>query len=94
MEILPADLSDILSRVKRGSFDVHLDHRRLDSTVNRLVLGMITSALFVGSATLWSQKVPPMLGDYSLPGATGCLVSLLLGWRLIVAIRRSGNLER
>ncbi len=92
-EVLPVDLADILSRLKSGRFDIHLDHRRLDSTVNRLVMGIVSAALFVGSATLWSAKVPPVLWDYSLPGAFGCGVAVMLGLRLLYAIRRSGDLH-
>jgi ubiquinone biosynthesis protein len=93
LEILPGDLSDILGRIKRGSFDVHLEHRRLETSVNRLVLGIVTAALFVGSATLWSSGVAPTIHGYSVPGALGCIVAVLLGGRLLLAIHRSGNLE-
>jgi len=93
LEILPGDLADILSRIKRGSFDVHLEHRRLETSINRLVLGIITAALFVGSATLWSREVPPMAWGYSIPGALGCAISILLGWRLLRAIGRSGDIH-
>ncbi len=92
-EILPGDAADILQRVKRGKFDVHLDHRRLDSIVNRLVLGVLTAALFMGSANLWSRNVPPMLGPYSVPGAVGCFVAVFLGWRLLRAIMRTEGLR-
>ena len=44
IEILPGDVADILSRLKKGSFDVHLNHRHLDTTVNRLVLGILSAA--------------------------------------------------
>jgi ubiquinone biosynthesis protein len=93
MEILPRDLADILHRVKLGSFQVHLDHRRLDSIVNRLVMGILTAALFMGSASLWSQNVPPIIGGVSLPGVTGYLVSMYLGWLLLRAIKRSGDID-
>ena len=43
-EILPRRLRDILQQVESGKFDVHLDHRGLEPSVNRLVLGMMTSA--------------------------------------------------
>lgn len=92
-EMLPGDLSDILGRIKRGSFDVNLEHRRLETTVNRLVLGIITAALFVGSATLWSNNVPPVFFDgYSAPGAVGCVAAVMLGVRLLRAIKKSGNI--
>lgn len=91
--ILPADLSDILHRLKEGRFDVHLDHRRLDSVVNRLVAGILAAALFVGSSFLYAQRVPPCIGDYSIPGIFGCLAGVALGIRVLRAIRSSGNLR-
>ena len=41
VESLPGDVADIMQRIRRGSFDVHLEHRRLDTIVNRLVLGVL-----------------------------------------------------
>ncbi|MCB1078652.1 MAG: AarF/ABC1/UbiB kinase family protein, partial [Verrucomicrobiae bacterium] len=48
LEILPRDLSDILSRFRKGTFEVHMEHRRLEGTVDRLVLGLLTAAVFLG----------------------------------------------
>jgi ubiquinone biosynthesis protein len=93
VESLPGDVSDIVNRIRRGSFDVHLEHRRLDSIVNRLVLGLLASALFVGSASLLSNNVKPLWRETSVPGAAGCLVAMYLGFKLIYAIRKSGNLQ-
>jgi ubiquinone biosynthesis protein len=93
VESLPGDVSDIVNRIRRGSFDVHLEHRRLDSIVNRLVLGLLASALFVGSASLLSNNVKPLWRETSVPGAAGCLVAVFLGFKLIYAIRKSGNLQ-
>ena len=92
IETLPGDLADVLGQIKRGSFDVHLEHRRLESTVNRLVLGIISAAAFVGSATLWSREVPPVYRGYSLPGVLGCAAAVFLAGRVIIAIKKSGNL--
>jgi ubiquinone biosynthesis protein len=93
-ETLPRHLNNILSQVQRGKFDVHLDHRGLEPTVNRLVMGLLTSALFVGSALLWSRGVPPAIFGISLPGVLGCIGSGLISLRIIWAIWRSGKLER
>ena len=99
---LPQTISSILEQVKRGKFDVHLDHRRLGPSVNRLVLGMMTSALFLGSSLMLSREVPPLLftqgtwmgiKDLSLLGLSGCVASVFLGVRLYLAIRHSGNLD-
>jgi ubiquinone biosynthesis protein len=93
-EVLPRGLADILQQVQTGRFDVHLEHRRLEPSVNRLVLGMLTSSLFLGSALLASHHVEPLVGGVSLLGALGCAVSVLLGLRLLWAIRKSGHLDR
>ncbi len=87
-EILPGKISDVLEQIQTGKFDVHLEHRRLEPSVNKLVMGMITSALFLGSAVLWSNKVPPILYGYSAAGVLGCAISLALGWRLLGKIWR------
>ncbi len=102
-ESLPAAISNILEQIQRGKFDVHLDHRRLGPSVNRLVLGMMTSALFLGSSWLLSNNVPPLLfpggewlgiRDLSLLGLAGLMASLFVGLRLYLAIRKSGNLDQ
>ncbi len=101
-ESLPQTIGSILEQMKRGKFDVHLDHRRLGPSVNRLVLGMMTSALFLGSSLMLSREVPPLLfansswmgiRNLSLLGISGCIASVFLGVRLYLAIRHSGNLD-
>lgn len=92
-ERFPGDAVDILDRIKKGRFDVHLDHRRLDSIVNRLVIGILSAALFIGSASLWSQSVPPLFHGVSIPGALGCMIAVYLGHKLIRAVKRSGDID-
>ena len=103
VEELPLRVSNILEQVQTGRFDVHLVHRRLGPTVNRLVLGLMTSALFLGSALMLSYKVPPVLfpspgswgiEDISMLGLMGCFLSIVMGLRLMWAIRKSGNLDQ
>ena len=103
-EVMPQRVLEILEQVRSGKFDVHLDHRRLGPSVNRLVLGFLTSALFLGSAVMLSQQVPPVLfpdnvyfaglHKVSLLGLGGCIVSILIGLRLLWAIRKSGHLDQ
>lgn len=99
-EVLPRGLVDILQQVRSGKFDVHLDHRGLEPSVNRLVLGMLTSALFLGSALLLSRNFPPVINlppvmpNISVLGLMGCTMSIALGLRLLWAIRKSGRLDR
>jgi ubiquinone biosynthesis protein len=93
-EVLPRKVLDIVDLFHAGKIDVHLDHRGLEPSVNRLVLGMLASALFLGSSLLLSREVPPLLGGVSVFGAAGCIVALGLGLRLLRAINKSGHLDR
>ena len=90
---LPRDLRDLLERFSDGTLTVHLDHRHLDPIVNRLVLGVLSAALFLGSSELWSRQAPPLLGGVSVFGALGYAASLILIWRLLRAVRKSGNID-
>jgi ubiquinone biosynthesis protein len=99
IEVLPRGVVDVLEQVQSGKFDVHLDHRGLEPSVNRLVLGMLASALFLGSSLLLSRNVPPLIHvpplveEISALGLAGCFVSIALGLRLWRAIKKSGRLD-
>ena len=100
LESLPQRSAEILEQIQSGKFHVHLDHRGLEPSVNRLVLGMLASALFVGSALILSRRVKPWLPTFlgleevSILGLGGGIISVLLGLRLIRAIGKSGHLDR
>jgi len=87
-ESLPRDLADILTRFRKGTLEVHMEHRRLESTVDRLVLGLLTSAIFLGSSITWAMEAPPTVQGISVIGGLGFLVSVGMGARLLLAIRR------
>lgn len=102
-EVAPDQLLGVLEQLRQGKLRVALEHQRLGPTVNRLVLGLIASALFLGSSLMLSQQVPPLLfpaATYwgmhriSIFGLAGVLFSLLEMVRLTRAIRRSGALTR
>jgi ubiquinone biosynthesis protein len=76
----PGDLTDLLRRLRNGSLEIQHGHRRLEASVNRLVFALLIAALFLGSAQLWSQAAP---------GILGAVVALLLGIRLLLKFPRS-----
>jgi ubiquinone biosynthesis protein len=100
LDILPQGIADILEQMQGGRFDIHLDHRGLEPSVNRLVLGMLASALFVGASLMLSRQVPPLvdlpplLPKVSAPGALAAVTSIILGLRLWRAISKSGHLDQ
>jgi ubiquinone biosynthesis protein len=90
---LPRQLGNVLRMFQRQELLVQLSHRHLEPSVNRLVFGLMMSALFVGSALMWAAKAPPVWNEVSIFGAAGCLSSAVLGYRLFRAIQHSGRLE-
>lgn len=102
LEKLPSQLSGLVEMVRQGKLDVHLSHRGLSPSINRLVLGLLTSSLLLGSSILLAFEVPPLLfinggpmglKDLSLLGLVGFVVSLLVSFRLLLAINKSGHLD-
>lgn len=102
IEVVPDQLLGLLEQARRGQLSVHMEHHRLGATVNRLVLGLIASALFLGSSLLLAMEVPPVLfseptyfglHQMSVLGVAGTVASVLMMLRLYFAINRSGHLS-
>ena len=102
VERLPGQVSALMEMVQAGKLDVHLSHRGLNPSINRLVLGLLTSSLLLGSSILMASKVPPLLfvnggplglKDLSLIGLGGFAISLVVTIRILFAINRSGHLD-
>lgn len=91
-EELPRRLRDLLNQFQSGRFEVHLEHGGLEPSVNRLVLGLLTSALIVAGSLMVSREVLPVYG-VSAPGVFAFVLSGLLGLRLLWAIAKSGWLD-
>lgn len=103
LETLPGQVSSVMQLVQEGRLDVHLAHKGLSPSVNRMVLGLLTSSVFIGSTLLLAFEVPPLLfmeagwmgiERLSLFGLIGYAVSMMAVLRLIRAINRSGHLDR
>ncbi len=102
VERLPSQISSLVELVQEGKLDVQLSHRGLSPSINRLVLGLLTSSLLLGSSILMASKVPPLLfmdggplglKDLSLMGLIGFVVSTLVAFRILLAINKSGHLD-
>lgn len=82
-EMLPKTLSKILKKSGSDNFEINLEHRNLEKSVNRIVMGLITSAIFLGSSLLWAFEVPPVFNGYSVFGILGVIISSYLMYKLI-----------
>ena len=91
--VMPRHLAELLARMRDGTLTVRprrrINRRRPDPVVRAAV-----QARFVLSRSeLWSRQAAPLLFGVSVFGALGYLVSVYLGWRLMRAIRKSGNIS-
>jgi ubiquinone biosynthesis protein len=86
-ESIPRDFNNLLEQLQSGHFAVRVKHPPLEASVNRMVYGLCTSALLVGSALLWVHEVPPTIHGVSILGAAGYLVAAFLATRVLWLIR-------
>lgn len=61
LEAAPDEMISLLRQARRGEVRMTLEHQRLGPTVNRMVLGLMASAVFLGSSLLLAMEVPPVL---------------------------------
>jgi len=93
----PKDLLEISRLLRRGKFNVQMEHRGLDKLIaaqhqtnNRLSFSIIIAALLVGSALIVISDTPPLLYGISLIGIIGFLAAAVMGIWLLIAIFRKG----
>ncbi|MCA8973050.1 MAG: ubiquinone biosynthesis protein UbiB, partial [Planctomycetes bacterium] len=95
---LPRDLRRIVMRARRGGFKIELDLRRLedfghqlDRSANRVTVGLITSALIVGTSIAMTIDTGPTLLGLPVLGLFGFGTSFTIGVMLLWSILRSGR---
>lgn len=97
---LPGDLRRLLRLAERGAVTVHIDvshfdqaWERMDRSVSRLTLGIVTAALIIGSSIV--MTVPGTTTWFGLPifGLLGFLGAVAGGIWLFFSIIRSGHRE-
>jgi ubiquinone biosynthesis protein len=91
LKILPREIFEMLNRIHEGRFDVSIEHRRIEKVVKWMVHGMLSAALFMGGSMILSSEIPPTVGGISVIGTSAALLGLLLGYRLVRAMHKSGD---
>lgn len=93
--LLPEQISDILRMTMSGQTKVNLDLtgseeplRRIDQMMNKLIIGMISSALLLGSSIICTTQMSPRIMEIPLLGVFGYLAALVLCGRLLWNIIR------
>jgi ubiquinone biosynthesis protein len=95
---LPQDLRELIRSARTGRLQLHIDltslqgfGRQVDTSANRLAIGIVTAALIVGSAIVMTIEGGPMLLGLPLFGLLGFAGALVGGAWLFVSILRSGG---
>jgi len=93
---LPRELRDTLQSVARGTLQVNIDVsqlerliERIDRAASRLTVGLITSALIIGTAIVMTVDEGPQVMGFPLIGAIGFVAAGIGGtWVLISILRK------
>ncbi len=95
---LPRELRPWLTRLRRGRFHLEIELARLDRfiqefdrSINRLTVGVVTSALIIGTSIALTVSGGPRLLGLPAFALVGFVTSLVLGLGLLVSIARSGR---
>jgi ubiquinone biosynthesis protein len=95
---LPHDLRELIRSARTGRLQLHVDltslqsfGRQVDTSANRLAIGIVTAALIVGSAIVMTIEGGPTLLGLPLFGLLGFAGALVGGVWLFVSILRSGG---
>src|SRR5262249_10584955 len=93
MRQLPGDVADVMHRLRTGAFEIKHEHHRLEGSVNRLVLGLLTASLLLRSALLLRGGESASPGVLRLVLGLACLgLGAFLGFRVFTSIKSSdGN---
>jgi len=91
---LPDDLNIILSKLRQGSIQVHVQHEHLENLIKTLdrSSNRISFALIIAGLVVASSLLVPQSGWLQSLGIGGYLIAAFLGIWLIISILRSGKL--
>ena len=97
---LPGELRHLLKAMDRGAITVHVDvshldrvFERMDRSVSRLTMGIVTAALIIGSSIVMTVETESTWFGLPFFGLLGFLGAVASGIWLLVSIVRSGRHE-
>jgi len=95
---LPRDLVRLGKDVRHGKFRINLDLKRLDSfgrqldtSANRLTMGIVTGSLIIGSSIVMTVNAGPKLFGLPFLGFLGFLAAFINSVWLVWSIWRAGK---
>jgi ubiquinone biosynthesis protein len=96
---LPAEIHDILRKLRAGRLKVRLEVyeledrvREIDKSINRLTFAIVIAGSVIASAYVSRTPIGPQIFGLPVLGVAGFLLAAVLGIWLLVGIFRSGRL--
>ena len=90
---LPEQLSDMIKMTMSGQTKVNLDLtgseeplKHIDKMINKLIIGIISSAFLLGSSIICTTNMTPKFLDIPFLGVLGYMAALVLCIRLLISI--------
>lgn len=94
---VPTKLIEVSDSILSGRTKIKLELKSLDKPlnelnrmVNRMVFGLVVSAMIVASSLVLNSNIGPKVYDVSLIGVVGFIVAGISGLWLLISILRSG----
>lgn len=97
--MLPEKLLELSDSILNGRIKVQLQHNSLHKPladlhkmVNRLVFGLVTSSMIIGSSLILNTHIGPTIYDISIIGITGFIIAAFFSLWLLISIIKSGKM--
>lgn len=98
LQDMPDQLRRLARRLENNTLTLNLHHDGLEdmegalqTSANRIALGVIIGSLIIGSSLIVTTHIPPYLFGYPVLGIVGYLLSAILGLSVIWDIIRHGR---
>lgn len=96
---IPLKFLELINCMLSGKLKVQLEHTNLEGSinhlnrmVNRIVFGLIVSALIIGSSLVINTAAGPKIFGLPVFGFIGYAGAAVMGFYLLISILRSGNM--
>ena len=96
---IPSRTLELINSALTGKLKIQMEHTNLDDAIgqlsrmiNRVVFGMIVSAIIIGSSMVINADVGPKMFGISIFGFVGFIGAAIMGIWLIISILKSGRL--
>ncbi len=95
---VPGKIDRLLDKAEKGEIEVNMKIdelktliSRMDVLANRIILGMITTGLIIGSSLIMQTERAPMIWGFPLIGVGGYFLAGFFGIFIVIWLLRSGR---